>query len=97
MAPLRDNYHGYKPVRGTKPLTNKIEPLDIAMHRINKKEVNIDFTTSGQSRANGPVTNKIESLPWVSPSKHSDLARLFDTRKENSIPSISVTTGKASK
>ena len=67
------------------------------MYRINKKKVNIDSTTSGQSRANGPVTDKNESLPEVSPSEHSDLARLFDTRKENSIPSISVTTGKASK
>ena len=63
------------------------------MHRINKKEVNIDSITSGQSRANGPVINKNESLQGVSPSEHSDLARLFDTRKENSIPSVSVTTG----
>ena len=65
------------------------------MHRINKKKVNIDSITSGQSRANGPVTNKNESLPGVSPSEHSDLARLFNIRKENSTPSISVTTGKA--
>ena len=65
------------------------------MHSINKKEVNIESITSGQSRANGPVTNKNESLPGVSPSEHSDLARLFNIRKENSTPSISVTTGKA--
>ena len=61
------------------------------MHRINKKEMNIN-SISDQSRANEPVTNKNESLPGVSPSEHSDLARLFDTRKEHSIPSVR--TGK---
>ena len=65
------------------------------MYRINKKGVDIDPTASGQSRANGPFTNKNESLPEVSPDEHSDLGRLFYTAKEHSIPSISVTTGKA--
>lgn len=65
------------------------------MHRINKKGMDIDLTTNGQSRANGPFTSKNECLPEASPDEQSDLAQLFDTGKEHSIPSISVTTGKA--
>ena len=53
------------------------------------------LTASGQSRAKGPFTNKNEDLPEVRPNEHSDLGRLFYAAKENSIPSISVTTGKA--
>ena len=65
------------------------------MYRINKKGVDIDPTASGQSKAKGPFINKNEGLPEVSPDEHSDLGRLFYTAKEHSIPSISVTTGKA--
>ena len=64
------------------------------MHRI-KKRMDIDPSTSGQSRANGPFTSKNECLPEVNPDEHSDSGRLFYTAKEHSIPSISVTTGKA--
>ena len=77
-----------------------MEPLDVAMSRLNKKAANKESSKSGQSRAKTVLlANKkeaMQSMPEVNPSEPSNLERIFHAKKEQSIPTISVTSGKAS-
>ena len=70
------------------------------MNRLNKKVANKELSGRGQSRAKTVLlANKNEamkSMPEVNFSEPSNLERIFHTEKEQSIPTISVTSGKAS-